>query len=147
MELKFHVSVRIAKPVAEVFDAVYSPGKLSEYFSTGGASGPLDQGTTVIWTFADYPHDVAVQVVEVIEQEKIVFEWQADGRPYNTRVEMNFESTDDGRTLLSVAESGWKENDADLGSSYRNCMGWAQMVSCLKAWLEYEINLREGYFK
>lgn len=53
MELKFEVQGRIAKPVDEVFDAVYNPDKLSGYFTTGGASGPLDEGVTVTWDFAD----------------------------------------------------------------------------------------------
>lgn len=53
MELKFKVQTKIQKPVAEVFDAVYNPSKLSGYFTNGGASAPLDEGTTVEWAFAD----------------------------------------------------------------------------------------------
>ena len=34
MSLGFKVSARIAKPVAEVFDAVVNPTKLSGYFTT-----------------------------------------------------------------------------------------------------------------
>ena len=39
MELKFKVDARIAKPVAEVFEAVVNPSELSRYFTTGGAKG------------------------------------------------------------------------------------------------------------
>jgi uncharacterized protein YndB with AHSA1/START domain len=49
MELRFQVYGKIAKPVAEVFDAVYNPSKLSGYFTTGGASAPLVEGSTVTW--------------------------------------------------------------------------------------------------
>ena len=55
MDLQFQVFGKIARPVAEVFDAVYDPRKLSGYFTTGGASEPLDEGTTVTWDFADFP--------------------------------------------------------------------------------------------
>jgi len=41
MELKFQVQTKIQKPVAEVFDAVQNPEKLSGYFTNGGASAPL----------------------------------------------------------------------------------------------------------
>ena len=41
MELRFQVYGKIRKPVAEVFDAVANPKKLSGYFTTGGSSGPL----------------------------------------------------------------------------------------------------------
>ena len=40
MSLGFRVSGRIGKPVADVFDAVVNPKKLSGYFSTSGALAP-----------------------------------------------------------------------------------------------------------
>ncbi len=62
MEFKCKVHAKINKPVEEVFDAVYSPNKLSSYFTTAGASGPLDEGTTVMWDFADFPGAFPVHV-------------------------------------------------------------------------------------
>ena len=59
---------------------------------------------------------------------------------------MTFEALDSDSTLVRVSESGWKENDKDLNSSYMNCMGWTQMVCCLKAYAEYGINLRKGAY-
>jgi hypothetical protein len=53
MELRFTVQTKIQKPVSEVSDAVYNPKKLSNYFTTGGADGPLDEGKTVMWSFID----------------------------------------------------------------------------------------------
>src|SRR5688572_4190173 len=65
MDLKFTVNARIAKPVAEVFEAVVDPAQLSRYFTTGGAKGRLEAGTTVTWDFHDYPGAFPVEVVEV----------------------------------------------------------------------------------
>ena len=79
MTLEFRVNGRIAKPVAEVFDAVVNPEKLSGYFTT-------------------------------------------------------------------IGETGWRENARGQKSSYMNCEGWSQMLACMKAYLEYGINLREGYY-
>jgi uncharacterized protein YndB with AHSA1/START domain len=145
MELKFQVQAKIQKPVAEVFDAVYNPKKLSGYFTTGGASGPLKEGTTVTWEFADYPGAFPVYVKKAIENELIVFEWEAAERGYNTRVEMKFESLGPDSTLVKISESGWRESKKGLESSYDNCGGWMQMACCLKAFLEYGINLRKGF--
>ena len=151
MELKFKVQTKIQKPVAEVFDAVYNPSKLSGYFTNGGASAPLDEGTTVQWTFADTPGadlgPFPVYVKKVVKDQSIAFEWEATGGGYNTRVEMTFEETDPGETLVTIVESGWKNVEEDLPASYGNCMGWSQMVSALKAYTEYGINLREGAYK
>lgn len=158
MELKFHVAARIAKPVAEVFEAVVDPAKLSCYFTTGGAVGHLETGATVTWDFHDYPGAFPVEVVEVVRNRKIVLLWEAnEGVPagddpvvnagYKTQVTMEFEALDDGRTLVSISEQGWRETEAGLNASYGNCQGWMQMLCALKAWLEYGINLREGMFK
>jgi len=149
MELKFKVQTRILKPVTEVFDAVYNPEKLSGYFTTAKASGPLDEGTTVTWAFADNPGDeknrFPVKVTKNIPNELIVLGWEGT-KGLQTVVEMNFEADGDG-TIVRISETGWRETQADLDSSYGNCMGWSQMVSALKAYVEYGINLREGAYE
>lgn len=163
MELKFRVAARIAKPVHEVFEAVADPERLSQYFTTGGAKGRLETGATVTWDFHDYPGAFPVHVVEVIPDERIVLQWDAaEGEPpnledpsrpeaadtgYKTTVTMSFKALDDGRTLVEIAEEGWRENQGALVASYGNCQGWSQMLCALKVWLEHGINLREGMYK
>lgn len=156
MELKFQVQTRINKPRSEVFDAVYDPKKLSGYFTTGGASGPLAEGTTVYWSFAEVPGQYPVIVKKVVPGERIIFEWEASeydefdhsnpppSAGYNTTVEMVFESVTQESTLVKISEWGWRETPQGLTSSYGNCHGWTHMGMCLKAWLEYGINLRAG---
>jgi uncharacterized protein YndB with AHSA1/START domain len=147
MALGFNVSARIAKPAPEVFDAVVNPAKLSGYFTTiRGASAPLVAGTTVTWW-----GDIPVEVDEVKPHERIVLRWDAtdaDGKPaYKTRIEMKFQALDDGGTLVTIAESGWKDDPVGLRRSHLNCEGWTQMLCSMKAYLEYGINLREGYYR
>ena len=157
MQLKFQVHTKIQKPLAEVFDAVYSPSKLSGYFTTGGASAPLEEGSTVIWRFADYPGDIPVIVKKLVRDKEIVLEWDAYEPPdpgsktpppsgYKTTAEMTFESLDPHNTLVKISESGWRETQKGLNGSYGNCFGWTQMIFALKAYLEYGINLRKGAF-
>jgi uncharacterized protein YndB with AHSA1/START domain len=146
MSIGFRVSGRIGKPVAEVFDAVVNPSKLSGYFTTlGGASAPLVAGTTVTWW-----GQVPVEVDEVEPEKRIVLRWDGSGPeekpPYKTRIEMKFEPLDDGGTFVTIAESGWREDEAGQKASYGNCEGWSQMLSCMKAYVEYGINLREGFY-
>ena len=144
MSLGFKVSGRIAQPVAEVFDAVVNPTKLSAYFTTlGGASAPLVAGTTVTWW-----RSVPVEVDEVVPSERIVLRWDGpESEPrYKTKIEMTFKPLEDGATFVTIAESGWREDETGRHASYGNCDGWAEMLSCMKAWLEYGINLREGFY-
>lgn len=163
MDLKFRVSAMVSKPVHEVFEAVADPAQLSCYFTTGGAQGRLEEGATVTWDFHDFPGAFPVHVIEVVPDERIVLEWDAaegeqlneEGHPaieeagYRTTVTMRFKPVDGdpGRTLVEIAEEGWRETDAALKASYGNCMGWSQMLAALKAWLEYGINLRKGMYR
>jgi uncharacterized protein YndB with AHSA1/START domain len=146
VELKFQVHGKIRKPVEEVFDAVYNPTKLSGYFTTGGASGPLDEGKTVTWDFADFPGAFPVYVKKVVPKRSIVLEWKAADGDYNTRVELTFEALDPQSTLVRISESGWNDTPKGLASSYGNCEGWTQMLCCLKVYLENGVKLRAFFY-
>ena len=150
MTLAFKVSGRIARPVHDVFEAVVDPDQLSRYFTTNGAKGRLETGATVVWDFADFPGAFPVHVVEVDPDRRIVLRWQAadnDDDPYETTVTIEFEALDDGRTLVSIAEDGWRDTEGGQQASYDNCEGWTGMLCALKVWLEHDINLRDGFYK
>lgn len=158
MDLKFKVMIHVCRPVGEVFEAVADPKQLSSYFTTGGASARLESGTTVMWDFHDFPGAFPVEVEEVVPNERIELRWEAhDGdilhneaevhAGYQTKVTMSFKPTDDGRTLVEIEETGWRETAGGLTASYNNCMGWSQMLAALKMWVEHGINLREGAYK
>ena len=147
MELRFQVHGRIAKPVSEVFDAVHDPEGLSGYFTTGGASGPLDEGMTVKWDFADFPGAFPVHVKKVERDRLIVLEWSAGENDEATEVRIEFEPLDDDSTIVRISEGTWPETQGNLERSYGNCMGWTQMIASMKTYLEHGLNLRDGYFK
>ena len=142
MKPKFQVQLKIRRPAAEVFDAVVRPEKLSGYFIQS-ASGPLAEGATVKWKFAEAPAPFDVVVRKVVEAERIVFEWPAAGG-CDTTVEMVFTPLDETNTMVQISESGWRDDEAGITSSYGNAGGWMHMMCCLKAYLEYGINLRTG---
>lgn len=146
MKPGFDVYVKIARPVADVFEAITDPGQLSTYFTTGGASAALVEGATVIWKFGDYPGEVPVKVTRLVPNERIELSWEAEEGGYDTRVVMTFEALNQDATLVRVAETGWHATEAGQASSYKNCFGWTQMICCLKAHVEYGINLRRGFF-
>lgn len=155
MDLKFRVGARIAKPVAEVFEAVVNPEHLSHYFTTGGAKGRLEPGATVTWDFHDFPGAFPVQVVEVDTNKRIVLRWGAQDdapggepeSPHDTTVTMTFEQLDDGRTLVQISEEGWRETPKGLEACLGNCEGWTGMLCAMKVWLEHGIHLRTDMYK
>jgi uncharacterized protein YndB with AHSA1/START domain len=143
MELKFQVQLKIQKPVPEVFDGVANPKKLSGYF-VQKASGPLVEGATVKWKFPEFPDEFDIVVREVVKGERIVFTWPAAGGDYSTRVELVFKPLDGGHTMVQITESGWRDDAQGREAAYGNAGGWMHMMACLKAYLEYGINLRAG---
>src|SRR5438132_1275194 len=101
MDLKFQIQTKIQKPVADVFDAVYNPEKLSGYFTNGVAKGRLDEGTTVEWAFADTPGEdirFRVEVEKTVKNELIVLRWKGAQEGLN-RVEIRFESAGYNETI------------------------------------------------
>jgi uncharacterized protein YndB with AHSA1/START domain len=143
---KFEVWIIIQKPVHDVFNAVYDNNQISKYFTTGGASAPLKEGTTVQWEFADFPGGFPVKSKQIIQDKLIVFEWP-NPLGGDSSVEFHFEALNAGETKVKVYETGWKDDEKGIKNSYGNCMGWSQMICAMKAYLEYGINLRKGAYK
>jgi uncharacterized protein YndB with AHSA1/START domain len=143
---QFEVQLKIHKPLGEVFDAVVNPKKLTGYF-VQTSSGPLVEGKTVMWSFAEHPSPFPVKVKEVIRNERIVFEWEAAEGGYDTKVEMSFKALDARSSMVQIRESGWRDTPKGIETSYGNAAGWMHMMCSMNAYLVHGINLREGGVK
>jgi len=150
-QLSFTVSGRVARPCAEVYEAVADPAQLSKYFTTGGARGRLEPGTEVTWDFHDFPGAFPVTVVDADPPRRIIIEWEGNATTDpsgTTRTTFEFEPIDDDtRTLVTITESSWQPTPDGAKSAFGNCEGWTGMLAALKAWVEHGINLREGFYK
>lgn len=147
MDKNFTVRTKILKPSSEVFAAIVSSDSIVKYF-TDKASGDLKEDDQVIWTWEEYG-DYPVTVKTIKTNSLIVLEWDSQdlhktgGHSYPITVTMEFETLDDGNTMLSISESGWHtDEEIGLKGSFDNCGGWQHMAMCLKAYLEYGIDLR-----
>lgn len=150
-QLSFTVSGRVARPCAEVYEAIADPEQLSRYFTTGGARGRLATGATVTWEFHDFPGGFPVTVVEATPPHRIVIQWDGDavadgsGR---TTVTVELEPQDgDTRTLVTITETAWQPTAPGAAAAFGNCEGWTMMLCALKAWVEHGVNLREGFYR
>ena len=149
-QLTFTVSGRVARPCAEVYEAVADPEQLSKYFATGRAHGRLEVGADVTWDFHDFPGRFPITVVEADPPRRIVIQWDGDATtdPSGTRTTFEFEPLDgDTRTLVTITESSWQPTPAGAKNAFGNCEGWTGMLAALKVWVEHGINLRDGFYK
>ena len=140
MDIKFRVGIRVDKPVPEVFRAVVEPELLKSYF-VAAASGPLEEGRRVKWTWADGEEE-PIQVDEIVLDKCLVFGWKAFQVPTFTRVKIQVDPHPKGGTKVTISESGWEDDQAALDSAFEHCSGWMHMLMCLKARLEHDIDLR-----
>jgi len=138
MELNFEVTANIRKPVGDVFDAVYDPGKLSQYFTTNPQPLPLDGGTAVTWEFAGHPGSYPVKVVETLRDRSILLEWSSSGNGKSSLVELRFDSREPENTTVRIAVTGELDAQNSPADDYMKCQGWMLLAFRLKAWLEGE---------
>jgi uncharacterized protein YndB with AHSA1/START domain len=140
MELQARTRIKIAKSPHEVFDAIVDPNHMSQYFISAG-SGRMEEGKTVTWHWADVGAEMAVDVGKIEEDRLVSFSWRASRS--KTEVEIKLEPTKEA-TLVTVVEDGWDKSDKGIAALAENTQGWVGFLLCLKAYLEYGINLREG---
>ncbi len=145
MSRNYTVQTKIKRPVADVFDAVVSSERMKKYF-LDGASSDLIEGKAVIWRWDHYGENpVTVRKVVVNELIELAIdsgEWdKTKDEAYEVLVIFEFEGLKDG-TMLSISEQGWKTDADGLKGSHDNCGGWMHMATCLKAYMEYGIDLR-----
>lgn len=149
--LSFTIGGHISKPRREVYEAVADPQQLSKYFTTGGAKGRMETGSTVTWDFHDFPGAFPVEVVEAVQDEKLVFRWGGNdlvGGETRATVTFEFSDVDQGaRTKVMITEAAWQATDNGAKAAFGNCEGWTGMLAAMKCWLEHGINLREDYYK
>jgi uncharacterized protein YndB with AHSA1/START domain len=61
-------------------------------------------------------------------------------------VEMTLSTRKDGSTLVTITEKGMNSDEEGIKWLKGNTEGWANFLACLKAYMEYGINLRKGAF-
>lgn len=143
-ELQIKTALQISEPPQEVFEAIVNPTKMSNYFIST-STGRMEEGKTLEWQFPEFEEWVAIKVVEVIPGEYISFQWE--GAKDNTLlVEMTLLEISGGSTLLRITEGKMENDEAGLKWLAQNTEGWANFLASLKAYLEYDINLRKGAF-
>ena len=135
--------MQIQKPIEDVFQAIVDPEKMSNYFISKG-SGIMEENKELIWNFPEFEDDYPVQVDKIIANEYISYYWNVEED--KLLVEIKLKTLNDGSTLVSVSEKSMDLNEKGLKWLSGNSFGWSNFLACLKAYLEYNINLRKGAF-
>lgn len=141
-ELEIKAKIQILKPVAAVFEALVNPEQMSNYFLEHG-SGRMEDGRTITWKFPEFDMEFPVRVAKIEHNRYVSFYWETDGK--ECLVEIQLEPNENA-TIVTVTEKSMPLDAAGLQWLKGNTEGWANFLACLKAYLEYGINLRKGAF-
>lgn len=142
--LEIKATLQVLKPPPEVFDAIVDPEKMSHYFISK-SNGRLEEGKELLWEFPEMKMQIPVRAGKIERDKYISFYWEGS-KGHELLVEMTLTPAESNATLVLVTEKGMENNPEGIEWLRRNTEGWANFLACLKAFLEYGINLRKGAF-
>ena len=140
MRLIAKATIQIQKPIEEVFEGIVDPKIMTKYFISE-SSGRLEIGKEPIWKFPEFPDKFPVKEIKIDTNRSVSFVWDKD-----TVVNIALEAQPDNSTVVKVTEDGKEYNEDNLKWVIGNTEGWANFLACMKAYLEYGIQLRKGAF-
>ncbi|WP_189602797.1 SRPBCC domain-containing protein [Salinimicrobium marinum] len=143
-ELQIKTALQISRHPKDVFEAIVDPEQMSNYFISE-SSGRMEEGKALEWKFPEFEEWAAIKVVEITPGEYISFQWEG-AKDTTLLVEMTLLEMSENSTLLKITEGNMQNTDAGIKWLAQNTEGWANFLASLKAYLEYDINLRKGAF-
>ncbi|TRO64417.1 SRPBCC domain-containing protein [Christiangramia sabulilitoris] len=143
-DLEINAALQIGKSRQVVFEAIVEPEKMSNYFISE-STGTMVEGEEITWKFPEFDMTFPVKVLKVKKPEFISFEWEGSPGKMLT-VGISLEELSPDKTLVKITEGKMLNNEEGIQWYGRNSGGWANFLACLKAYLEFGINLRKGGF-
>lgn len=140
MKLTARATLQIQKQHEEVFEAIVNPEHMTQYFISE-SSGRMETGKDIVWKFPEFNDKYPVTQVIVSSHDSVSFVWDQE-----TVVRISLEAQADNSTVVRITEGEKVLNDENLKWTIGNTEGWANFLACLKAYLEYGVQLRTGAF-
>lgn len=136
--------IQIQKPASEVYEAIVNPDHMTLYFISE-STGRLEEGSSPEWKFSEFDMRFSVNGKRMEKDRYISFTWEMNGVDH--LVEIILEHLGDNDTKITITEGREDGENADIHFLKGNTEGWANFLACLKAYVEYGINLRKGAFE
>lgn len=141
--LSINVAMQIQKPINEVFEAIINPDQMSNYFISE-STGVMEEGKNIIWKFPEFEFECPIRVGKIEVNKYISYYWFMD--EIELLVAITLTSKENNTTLVSISEKSRNNDEAGIKWLSGNSFGWSNFLACLKAYLEFGINLRKGSF-
>ena len=139
--IKVKVQMGILKPAHEIFDAIIDPEKMNKYFITS-SNGRMESGKTLTWVWDEYEAEHKIKVGKIEKDKLISFTWNGSG--VECLVVITLDEKTKEHTLVKITEADWPIDEKGASKCMGQVEGWTHFLCCLKAYLEYGVNLRDG---
>lgn len=133
-------TIGIQKPAKEIFEAILNPELMKNYF-IAKSTGRMEVGKEIFWTFPEFDGSYPLTTKEIVPNKKIIFVWDP-----KSAVTIILESRSENDTVVKVTEEGYENDEKGTNWAIRQTEGWANFLACMKAFLEYGVQLRQGAF-
>ncbi len=143
LKLEIKAAIQILKPMNIVFEAIIDPAKMTNYFISE-STGRMEENKEIVWRFPEFDINVPIRVGKIEDGKFISFYWTMDDIEH--LIEITLASFKNNSTVVTVTEKSRENNALGIKWLKGNTEGWANFLACLKAYLEYGINLRKGAF-
>ncbi|MBN7811516.1 SRPBCC domain-containing protein [Algoriphagus sp. H41] len=141
MKFTAKATLQIQKPASEVFEAIVDPVHMTQYFISA-STGRMEAGKELGWKFPEFSDEYPVWDVATETDRMVSFVWDKE-----TQVRILLEPQADGSTVVKVTEGDKELTEANLQWLISNTEGWANFLACMKAYLEYGVQLRRGAYE
>ncbi len=141
--LEIKTSLQIQKPAPEVYEAIVDPKKMTNYFISE-SDGRLEEGKKIMWKFPEFEMRFPIRTGKMEKGSYISYSWENDGKEQLVEISLSPVSSDS--TVVTVTEKSMKNDETGISWLKSHTEGWANFLACLKAYMEYGINLRKGAF-
>jgi len=139
-KLTAEATLQIQKPVNEVFEGIADPEQMTKYFISE-SSGRMETGKELIWKFPEFSEQFLIHHIKIEVNRSFSFIWDE-----GTVVNISLEAQPDQSTIVKITEGDKAFHEDNLKWLIENTGGWANFLDCLKAFLEYGIQLRRGAY-
>jgi uncharacterized protein YndB with AHSA1/START domain len=134
--------INIQKPANEIYEAFVNPEKIGNFWFSSSSERWVE-GKTITLRYEEYNAQGDIYIKEIHENEKVVFEWAG-----SRLVTISFFPAEKGGTIVEVNEEGFDGDDENLiNQLLDNKEGWVYMLTCLKGYIEFGVNLLAALVK
>lgn len=144
-KLEAKAAIQISKTAAEVFEAIVDPVQMSNYFISE-STGRMEEGKALVWRFPEFDMNVPVKIGKVQQDRVVSYYWGEEGKELLVTITLEPFGEGGKTTVVRVTEGTMELSEAGINWLVGNTEGWANFLACMKAYLEYGINLRKGAF-